>query len=450
MRLLRCLLVHRAMIARWFVACFVWSAGCLTDDRADPILPPGSNPGPGSGSGSGSGSDPGPGGGAGALAGDPSLNRLVLSSRSEEIVQVDPDAAGHQVIFSFDRLVDVTSLAVVGNQIFAGAEDNSINAIDATTHQFQWDAPLGRYETSSLADPWVVLRDGVVYATGIPGVLQAHAIATGAKQWQYAMDPSGDTDSYYSSVGRTALTADRVFVGTHSSLDQNYLHAIDRATGARVWRIELEHGVSGVIKLVGNTLIVPAGDLYALDPATGAQRWRFAMEPLSRGAGTPAIAGTAVLVQGAADVADGRLYCLDLATGAERWSIKAGNDYAGIYAPLVVGGVVLGVAERGSGVSLTGNGLPFVADIATGSVIWQNADVSVETSPVFANGRLFFHGQNFRGSGDIDDNVGLLILDAPTGKFLAIDNYFRYSVALTPIVIATNGTFTGSFDEPQP
>ncbi|HEY5934843.1 MAG TPA: PQQ-binding-like beta-propeller repeat protein, partial [Kofleriaceae bacterium] len=186
---------------------------------------------------------------------------------------------------------------------------------------------------------------------------------------------------------------------------------------------------------------VPAGDLYALDPVTAEVRWSVPMEPLSRGAGTPTIAGDAILVQGADDVSEGRLYCIDLATGTKRWAIDAGNDYAGIYSPAVVNGVVIAVSERGSGESLVGNGLPFVAEIATGAILWSNPDVSVETSPVFANGRLYFHGQNFRGSGGIDDNVGLLTLDATTGSFLAIDNYFRYSAAVTPLVIADNGVF---------
>jgi outer membrane protein assembly factor BamB len=260
-------------------------------------------------------------------------------------------------------------------------------------------------------------------------------------KWDYAMSPSGATDGYYSFVGRPLVTQDRLFVGTHSSLDQNYLHAIDRTTGGRSWRIELPDAMSGTPRLAGNLLLVPAGNLYALDPATGAVVWTFAQEPLSRGASTPAIAGSVVLVQGADDVSEGRLYALDLATGARKWALDAGNGYAGGYSPVVVGGVVLGVFERGSSQWPSGNGLPFAADIATGTIVWRNADVSVSTSPVFANGRLFFHGQNFKGTGGIDNNVGLMMLDGPTGKFIALDNYFRYASAVSPLVIATNGVY---------
>lgn len=411
-------------------------SACAVDEPDNPTVPPPFGGGSGSGSGSGSG------GGASPLGGDPTQNRVVLTSKDTQIVAVDAGAGGHRVVIDFGNYIDITSLAVVGNTVYAGAEDNSVNAIDLASGTLLWETPLGRYEVSSLAHPRVVISDGVFYATGIPGVLAAREITQAAVRWDYAMNPSGETDSYYSQVGKTLVTSDRVFVGTYDSLDTNYLHAIDRATGARVWRIELPDAMSGTPKLAGGLLIVPAGDLYALDPVTAEVRWSVPMEPLSRGAGTPSIAGDAILVQGADDVADGRLYCIDLATGTKRWSIDAGNDYAGVYTPAVVNGAVIGVSERGSSQWPFGNGLPFVVDIATGATIWSNSDVSVDTSPVFANGRLYFHGQNFKGTGGIDDNVGLLTLDATTGSFLAIDNYFRYSSAVTPLVIADNGVFT--------
>lgn len=414
-------------------------AGCVTDETHDPNIPP---PPTGSGSGAGSGTGPGgPGSGAGAVGGDPSLNQFVLASKDDQIVRVAPDLSAHAVVIAFGSYIDVESLAIVGGTIYAGAEDNSVNAIDLATGALEWESPLGRFENSTLAEPEVVIRDSYAYAAGLNGLFASIELATGAHQWGYAMSPTGQTDSYYSQIGKPLVTADRIYIGTHDSLETNYLHAIDRATGARIWRLELADAMSGTPQLAGNTLLVPAGDLHAMDPATGAIRWTFPQYELTRGASTPVVAGDVVLVQGATDVADGRLYCLELATGALRWSIDAGNDYAGVYTPLVMNGVVFGVYERGSSQWPFGNGLPFLADLATGAVIWRNADVSVETSPVWANGRLYFHGQNFKGTGGIDNNVGLLALDATTGAFVALDNYFRYSRSVRPIVVATNGVF---------
>jgi outer membrane protein assembly factor BamB len=212
-----------------------------------------------------------------------------------------------------------------------------------------------------------------------------------------------------------------------------------------VWRQPIAHdrGLSGAPRIAGDTLLVPAGDLLALDAATGALKWTLPM--YGRGAGTPVLAGDRLLVQGATALTDGRLSCVELATGHVVWTLAAGNDDTGVYLPTLIasarGLLVAGVSERGNALSTTGNGEPFLADVATGTVLWDNPDVSVETSPVFANGQLFFHGQNFRGSGDVGDNVGLLRLDASTGAFEAVDTYFRYSAALTPLVLADNGVF---------
>jgi outer membrane protein assembly factor BamB len=243
------------------------------------------------------------------------------------------------------------------------------------------------------------------------------------------------------------VTDDRVFIGTYDLEATNYIHAIDRATGARVWRTQLASGISGSPRLAGDLLLVPAGDLIALDAATGAPRWQFAQPQDTRGIGTPVLSGTHVLVQGADAVSDGRLYSLDLATGKMEWELDAGIDTAGGYVPTIQGSIVVGVYERGNSQVDFGNGAPMMVEVATGNVIWQNMDVSVSTSPVLANGQLFFQGQNFKGaSNNIDDNVGLIVLDASTGEFQTLDNYFRYSNACTPLVMAANGVFGAGAD----
>lgn len=374
-------------------------------------------------------------------AADPSLNQALFTTKDEEILTIDPGGNGHTTVFRFDDYVDISSLQVVGETLFVGAGDNSINAIDLGTKKLRWDFPLGRYENTALADPSVTVADGVVYAAGVPGVLFAVDAKTGKERWSVPLAPSGDRDGYYSSVGRAYVAGDRLYIGTTSSFDQNYLHALDPKTGKRIFRKEIT-GLSGRPKLVGDLLLVPMGDLVALDPASGEERWRLAMEPLSRGAGTPVVSGGYAFVQGATGVAEGKLFCVDLATGTARWQIDAGNDYAGVYTPTVIGNVVFGVYERGSSMSTTGNGRPFAVAADSGATYWENDRVSVDTSPVLANGRLFFQGQNFDGTGDIDLRVGTFALDASSGAFLWLDNYVRYSSSLAPMVVASNGVFT--------
>lgn len=375
------------------------------------------------------------------LDADPTQNQLVLSSKDEELVAIDPANGTAARFFAFDRFVYPRSAAVVGDVLYVGAQDNSVNAISLQTKKLLWDLPLGKYDTSSLSQPIVTVDAGVGYTAGLPGVLTAFDLATGKARWLYPVNPSGELDGIYPNVGRALVGENRVYVGTTDNLFDNTLHAVDKKTGKRIWRKALPHRVTGAMKLAGGMLLVPAGDLFALDATTGDVRWQLAQEPLSRGASTASVAGDAVLVQGAVDVGTkgGKLFCLDLATGTVRWTIEAGNDYAGAWSPLVVGGLVFGVFERG-GANLVGNGKPFVADIATGAIVWANDRLSVESDPVYANGRLFFHGQNFDVR-PVDAAVGLMSLDAKTGQILWLQNMFRYSRTLSPIVVAQNGVF---------
>ncbi|MBK6921154.1 MAG: PQQ-binding-like beta-propeller repeat protein [Deltaproteobacteria bacterium] len=394
------------------------------------------------------GDDGDSGDGPSVEVGDPSLNRFVLTSADETIVRIEADGSGHTELFAFNEYDDVSSLSWVDGTIYAGGGDNSVNAIDGTTGAFLWDLPMGRYESTSLAEPVMLVDGELAYALGLPGVLTSFRLADRHIDWEYPLDPSGETEGYYSSWGTPLVTADLIFVGTGSSLDTNYLHAIDRVTGSRRWRLQLAHpdddvpmGVTGGLRRIGDTLLVPAGDLLALDATTGSLRWSYATERLSRGAGTPVVVDDRIYVQNAHDVADGRLDCLALATGELLWSIAAGNDYAGVYTPSVVDGRVYGVDERGGSEWSFGNGRPFAADALSGALLWANDRVSVESSPVLANGRLFFHGQDFDGSGDIDLDVGTFALDAADGSLVWLDNVTRYASATTPLVVADNGVF---------
>jgi outer membrane protein assembly factor BamB len=390
------------------------------------------------------------GGGASIETADPSLNRTILTSKEEELVAIDASTKGRTTLFQFDRLVDVESVAIdsanpSSSLLYVGAGDNSINVIDTKAKSLLWDLPLGRYEQTSLSEPVMVVEKGIAYAVGLPGVLTAIDLSTKKAKWELPLSPSGASDGYYgSSMSRPTMTADTLYLGTHSSIDQNYLFAVDRASGTRKWRREIET-ISGGIKVVGDKndkLLVPARDLLLLDAATGNTLWTLKMEKLSRGASTPiVIGGDSIFVQGAVGVAEGRLFCVSLASGEVRYEVKAGNDYAGRYSPSSIGNVVFGVYERGNAQTAQGNGKPFAIDAATGKILWENSRVSIDGSLVYANGLLYAHGQNFDGKGSIDNNVGLLTLDAKTGRLLALDNYFRFSSALSPIVIADNGIF---------
>jgi outer membrane protein assembly factor BamB len=398
---------------------------------------------------SGGGPDGAAQGIATALQGDTSLNRLVLANKGGQILKIDVSTGSHEAFFTFEDVI-VSSMTVVNDVLYAGATDNSMNAIDLQNGQLLWDVPLTEYENTVLADPDVIVKDGVAYAVGQTGVLVAADAANGKILWQYFLNPSGRMDALYTMVGTPTVTADKVIIGTYFDDRANYAHIIQKNTGKSLWVKALpedEYG-SGTLRVSGNTLLISNRVLLALDINTGSTIWEFKPGEKDYNTGIPVVSGDKVLLQGASGLAAGKLFCLNLSNGQKIWEIDAGISRAEGFTPTVVGDVVIGVEEQGSAFggfySLKGN--PFVADIATGKIIWKNADIFVATSPVYANGRLFFHGHNPKLEGTAENRSGLMCLDAANGEFLWLNNYFAYSDVIPPIVIGDNGVFrTGNY-----
>jgi outer membrane protein assembly factor BamB len=381
-----------------------------------------------------------------SLTGNPALNKFIVTSTSEEVVTIDANTGAHEVLFSFEAFTDVVSIDYLDGIMYVGADDNSANAIDVASKKLLWDIPLLAYNVRAVATQQVMVKDGVCYAVGDGGVLVAADRKTGKPLWAYPLDPTGATDGYFPSSSIT-LTEDKLIIGSMLTIvdegERNYVYVFDRASGKLLWRKALppDKWVSGSMRIAGNTLLVPANHLYALDLGTGTTLWEVNLQhsQAGRGAGTPVVAGNSILIHGAKDIIDGRLYCLDLRNGQKIWEIDAGTSHVGRFAPLIVGNLVLGIYDKGA--SDSADGRPFVADVATGKIIWSSDEVSVATSPVYANGRLFFHGQNFKGTAHIEENVGILCLEAATGKFLWLNNYPRHRSYTSPVLVAENGIF---------
>jgi outer membrane protein assembly factor BamB len=70
-----------------------------------------------------------------------------------------------------------------------------------------------------------------------------------------------------------AVTPEAVFVGSRDKL----VHAIDRATGQRLWEFAANGRVDSSPVVVGDRVFVGSADgrLYALDRKTGRELWRF-------------------------------------------------------------------------------------------------------------------------------------------------------------------------------
>jgi quinohemoprotein ethanol dehydrogenase len=158
---------------------------------------------------------------------------------------------------------------------------------------FAWEYDLGAPMRGQEATPIVI--DGVMYTSGTWGIVYAVDAATGKELWRY--DPKPD---YFSArnpccdlVNRgVAVWKGKVYV---ASVDGR-LHALDAATGRRVWEADtivdhkLPYSSSGAPQIAGSVVVIGnsgadmghgavRGYVSAYDVEKGTLKWRFFTVP---------------------------------------------------------------------------------------------------------------------------------------------------------------------------
>jgi quinohemoprotein ethanol dehydrogenase len=168
-----------------------------------------------------------------------------------------------------------------------------INDHNAGQLGFAWDYAL---HTSRGLEATPIVVDGTLYTSGNWGRVYALDAATGRELWVY--DPGVDAlwgrYACCDAVNRgVAVWQGKVYV---ASLD-GYLHAIDAATGRRVWKVDTLTGrgpadfhyfVTGAPLIAGDAVVIgnggadfkgARGSIAAYDLSTGQFRWRFFTVP---------------------------------------------------------------------------------------------------------------------------------------------------------------------------
>lgn len=379
----------------------------------------------------------------GLLAGNPTLNTFLITSRDESVYTVDAQTGQEREIYTFDDLTDVEILAEYDNgKIFVTTDDNAVNALDPAGPSLLWDTPMLDYQFSSLGLTEPVCLDGTCYASGEFGVVVALNENSGDLKWYYSTDPDGELENTLNENETPIIRDDKVYVFSEAFLDElpPFMHILDRQTGRLLQKLELPFDLTGTPLFEDNTLYLPAKNLYAYSAETLEPMWTFE----ATGVGPPSVHDDKVVVHviPSDNTTSSVLYCLDATTGRELWANATGS--ATLWAPLIVEDVVFGVYDNVS--SFAGpDGRPFAARLADGELIWFLEDVQIDHDPVYANGRLFFHGHAILRTGDIDQDVGLMSIDANTGEIEWLNGFFGTGSHITPLVVAENGVFGPSY-----
>ena len=169
---------------------------------------------------------------------------------------------------------------------------SDINVSNVARLGFAWDYDLGSRRGLE-ATP--VMVDGTLYFPGNFGRVYAVDATSGKEKWVYDPGVDGQWGRYAccDAVNRGLVVwQGRVYVG---ALD-GYLHAIDAATGKRVWKVDtlLErdpqhpYTLSGAPVIAGDSVVIGCGGgdfrgvrgyIAAFDASTGQLKWRFYTVP---------------------------------------------------------------------------------------------------------------------------------------------------------------------------
>jgi len=252
-------------------------------------------------------------------------------------------------------------------------------------------APDGDVIFLGLANSAVGSRDGAALAPRWTTYLYPPDSLNGDEHIEY------DTNS-------PAVDAARIYVAS----TQGVVDALDRSTGARVWR----HVVSGVASsapIVANGLVYVAGfdrHLTALEPTTGAVRWQTALgEDIQHT--RPIFFNQSIYIAGMA----GFVHRIDAETGAVIWQRKVAAD---IRDGISVTDEAL-VAADDSGI--------FAVNPRNGRALWQKPEPAL--NPVQDGGLVYIHSRAGR----------FLVLEPSTGRLVASADLPPPSFVGSPVIL---------------
>ncbi|MEU3191605.1 serine/threonine-protein kinase [Streptomyces sp. NPDC006992] len=265
-----------------------------------------------------------------------------------------------------------TSLAVADSTVYL-IGGTALHAVDATNGKQGWTFPLAgkrRYTSPAVAG-------GIVYIGGSDGGLHAIDAETGRQRWLYHYPET--------TVGTSVVPAPVVADGSvYISGGNGELHAVDATTGKKRWTYPLKDDKPGLqpVAVADGTVYFPGSDaaLHALDATSGKRRWTFPTKDISS---KPVAADDTVYLHEYV----GNLYAVDGANGKRRWSFPL-NDQVGGNPSIGDGTVCFGGRE----------GKVYAVDTATGRQRWafdvrgkaQDDKTEIEASPVIVDGTVYF------------------------------------------------------------
>ena len=257
---------------------------------------------------------------------------LYIGNLSGELVALDARTGAVRWTYTADNSIygSANWAQIPGSgskRLFVGSYDNSLHCLDAVTGELIW-----RYETDNYINGAPATDGRVAVFGGCDELLHVVSIADGTKLgeiWAGAYIP-----------GSAALVDGRAYLGHYD----NTLVCIDIEEQSIRWEYrDEEHGGAffGSPAVGRDRVVIGSRDefMHCVDRQTGAPLWRFRTRHEIDG--SPVIAGDRVVFGSI----DGWLYVVGLQDGLPIWSYEIGAAILGC--PAVTGGFVVIGAEDG-------------------------------------------------------------------------------------------------------
>jgi outer membrane protein assembly factor BamB len=287
----------------------------------------------------------------------------------------------------------------------------------------------------------VTTRDGVAYVGTTGGVFHAVNVKDGSVVWTFAAGRP--------MFGGAAVTSDAVYF----VCDNGYLFKLERKSGKETWRYDLGDGriprvlphqtvfewdFKGPTPAVADDVVyVGAGDgsFHAVDAATGQRVWRFAPPEKTstvRVAGVPQSSIGKIRDDAAVDgdrvffgSFDGNLYALDRKTGNQLWATET---HARVDGSPVVAGHELLVGNFG--------GVVLALNSDDGKALWKRiwwGSAQPSTATLYA-GTAYIGASDLRRVTAFEPQSGRVLWRTdvygwPWGKVVATDGFLYVGVA---------------------
>ncbi|MCE7044257.1 PQQ-binding-like beta-propeller repeat protein [Dyadobacter sp. CY312] len=203
----------------------------------------------------------------------------------------------------------ISKMTVVEGTVYFGTLNGKFYAVDALTGKEKWavSIPVGHDLKPAYVDGALLIP-----STNANKLYSLNA-ATGQTKWIFE---AGESFEYTPAINNGIL-----YLGVDHGSFEDYLYAIDLASGKEKWKVPVNYTIESPIVSNGSVFSNTVWSLRAFDIAAGREKWVFESKSLKARFNAPVAVNDVVYTS--CNEPDGSLFALDGETGTTKWTFKS-------------------------------------------------------------------------------------------------------------------------------